>query len=105
MSVSTSAPQPAEKDNQTGKIEEEEEDSGGWGLGIGITIATVIFFLIWSLLGLVGFVKSLQCGFFRDGDSTLKIFGIIIAFCFGPLYWPFFLIARKKSGYCQSTEL
>ena len=108
MSVSTSAPLAAEKENPTSptyherltfyeKFLEEEKDGGGSTAG---SIALVIFVLIWVVAGMVGYFMALHCGFARTGSAKQKWIGWLVACVLGPLYWVYFYFARKK-GYCQ----
>ena len=113
MSVSTSAPHAAEKENPTlynpmhepppisKMFDEEEEKDGDYPLGM--YIALVIFALIWLAAGTAGYFMSLHCGFARTGSAKQKWIGWLIASCLGPFYWVYFYLARKK-GYCQKQS-
>lgn len=56
----------------------------------------IIFLLIWVIIGLAGFIKSLMC-FGNRGSNFDKTMGMIIASIFGPFYWIYFY---SNKNYC-----
>lgn len=63
---------------------------------IKYTNVCLIFLLVWILLGLAGFVKSLMC-FGNKGTNFDKTMGMIIASIFGPFYWIYY---SSNNNYC-----
>jgi hypothetical protein len=54
----------------------------------------VPFLIVWAVLGLAAFVKSITC-FAKGGTTTEKSVGLIIAMLFGPFYYLY-----RPPGYC-----
>lgn len=60
--------------------------------------AMAVFVLIWALLGLVGFLMSLNCFRYNQGlSSTDNWVGLLSSVILGPFYWIFYYY---KPGYC-----
>lgn len=60
-----------------------------------ISACAMTFAMVWVLLGLAAFVRSLLC-FGRSGTMTEKILGLFISWLAGPLYFFY-----APQGYCQ----
>ena len=61
----------------------------------GIVILIILFW-IWIIIGFIAFITSLIC-FARNGSTTDKIIGLLLALFFGPFY---FLFYAFKKDYC-----
>ena len=57
----------------------------------------VIFFFVWSLLGLIAFIYSLYC-FGKSGTVLDKTVGFIVALLTGPFFFLYLYVNRK---YCK----
>jgi len=56
-----------------------------------------LFIFVWATMGLIAFVWSIYC-FGKKGTIFQKIFGILMAMFFGPL---FFFYYRYSPTYCK----
>jgi len=64
---------------------------------ISFTIWFILLLTIWLVGGITAFIASIVCMFYNS-SITDKIFGFLLAFIFGPLYWGFYIY---KASYCN----
>ena len=59
-----------------------------------------VFFLIWALIGIIGFMYSIYC-FGKSGETLEKIVGLLLSIFFGPF---FFAYLYFNKGYCRDKN-
>ena len=80
--------------------EEEETETTTSGKDPTLTNVWIVFFVIvgvWSLTGLVAFIKSIIC-FGSTSTMTEKLLGFLLAVFFGPFY---FIYLYVNKDYCN----
>jgi hypothetical protein len=80
--------------------EEEETETTTSGKDPTLTNVWIVFFIIvglWSLIGLVAFIKSIIC-FGSTSTMTEKLLGFLFAVFFGPFY---FIYLYVNKDYCN----
>ena len=57
----------------------------------------MLFFAIWTILGIISFITSLVC-FRKSGNLADKVLGFLLSVLFGPLY---FIYLYNTPRYCR----
>jgi hypothetical protein len=61
---------------------------------------SVAFAIIWVIFGLSAFITSFVC-LGKEGDTGIKVGGIMMALFLGPFYWIYFGVFRYQKKYCM----
>ena len=79
------------------KTEEEVKQKVNKNVIFGGGMFIVIFLILWCILGIIAFVRSIMC--FNSSSSTSeKIIGLALAVFFGPIY---FLYEYFNKDFCK----
>ena len=83
------------------ETEDQQTVAGSKGKAVaGVMLGVVIFFALWTIIGLIAFIHSLVC-MGRSGSTAEKIIGLLLAIFFGPFFYIYFWVNK---GYCKTTS-
>lgn len=79
-----------------------EEDNSVTRKPLTIRKEVIQFGLLWVILGIAAFIKSLSCfSVSRTGTDTQKVVGLVLAILSGPLY---FIYPLVSDSYCKPKK-
>jgi hypothetical protein len=64
-----------------------------------LILIIALFWLVWSIAGLLAFFMSLVCFAYTSSMSD-KFLGLIVALAIGPFYWLYYIY---NSNYCTKN--
>ena len=87
---------------QKERRERKEEERNYYDFKFTLKRFFILLFLsIWFIIGIIGFVMSLICIFYKSSTSD-KFLGVIIALIFGPFFWLYYIY---NNNYCNRNDL
>ena len=89
-----------ESDEETEEEEEKQKPIVKKNVIFGGGMFIVIFLMLWCILGIIAFVRSIMC-FNSDSSTSEKIIGLALSIFFGPIY---FLYEYFNKDFCKINK-